>query len=217
MSLFLSASAVLVFCTVALGLAACRIPRPLQGPIFGAGLGITLAAAAIWNARLGTPPYALTDAAVLLGAALVAWIVGRSSPNLETLVLITAIAAVSDVVSSEIGATAKVIAAAHHGSPWLRYLSFSIPYHGAVQPVVGAGDLAFLGAAYYHAPRPSEPFFALRILLPLLALETALWLALTLINLPAIPYLAAALAASLWLRRRPQGHLRGVLSAGRRA
>lgn len=100
-------------------------------------------------------------------------------------------AAVADVMSFYFGVTGDVMKAAVRSSLWLQYLSFSLPYRGAVQPMVGVGDVVFLFVIYYTLVRlPGLPGWV--YLVPLLALEVALVAGLLLDGVPALPFLAAA-------------------------
>lgn len=197
-ALILAAAAVL-FALARLGRRPAAVP--LLALLYGASFGLSESG---WLAD-GLLEYLVRSAAVLLAAALLGWLIGLTMPNLETLVVTTLVAAVIDVWSFFGGTTRSLL---EHGSPVLPYLLLAVPWHGGVRMVIGLGDLVFLAASFHLLPPPGRPAFLAAF--PLLGLELALAVGLQTGGVPAIPFLAAGLAAAWWLDRRMAGRERSA-------
>lgn len=198
MSLFWIASTAIALCAGILYAMALVFHRyGLALAVSAVGLGL---AALVAYSTGGRVHFFLSNIMVLLGAGLIGWLIGRTTPGLEGLLGIITFAAVMDVYSFYFGKTGEIIEASSKGDQWLQYLSFSVPFQGAVQPIVGVGDLVFIFAAYYMLTRQEEP--VILYLLPLLGLEAALVVGLIIGGAPALPFMAVALYLTWWFKRR---------------
>lgn len=204
MSLFWWASAAMLFSAGVLYALARLFHR--QGWLVTVGVAGEILSIGLAFGMGGQVPYWLTNVVVFLGGSLLGWLLSRTISNLESLLGFMIAGAAVDVISFYFGLTGAIMKAAARGSHWLQYLSFSLPYRGVVQPIVGVGDLVFLFVIYYALVRlPSLP--ALLYFLPLLALEVALVAGLLLNGVPALPFLTAAvyLIYRAEKKRRPAG------------
>lgn len=189
MSLFWWASAAIVFSAGVLYTLAQLFHR--QGRLVLVSVASVALSTSLAFSMGGQVPYWLTNVVVFSGGSLFGWLLGRTTSNLKSLLSFIIVGVTADVISFYFGVTGAIMEAARRGSLWLQYLSFSLPYRGVVQPMVGVGDLVFLFLIYYTLVRvPGLPTWA--YFLPLLAMEAALVAGLLLNGVPALPFLAAA-------------------------
>lgn len=189
MSLFLWASVAMVFSAGVVYTLARLFHR--QGRLVVVAVAGVVLSTGVAFGMGGQVPYWLTDVVVLLGGSLLGWLLGRAVSGLRSLLALMIAGATADVISFYFGLTGAIMEAAARGSLWLQYLSFSVPYRGVVQPMVGVGDVVFLFVVYYALVRlPGLPGWV--YLVPLLATEVALVAGLLLDGVPALPFLAAA-------------------------
>jgi hypothetical protein len=142
------------------------------------------------------------DAALLFGAVGAATLIAFGVRSTVALATFCIVAAVSDVASFSGGFTRHVSDAYQAGeSDLLRFLAFTIPYGGRLRPIVGVGDLIVAGTVA-AALAGSGHAASRAILVPAVGLVTALFIALIVGGISAIPFIAATTLAYLaWCRQ----------------
>ncbi len=190
------ASAALLFAATAF---TCRLPWPqtaaISVPVLGGYVAILVF----------RPDIALVaNVSILVVAAAVGSLLGTLVGNLPGLVSFSVAASIVDIVSTQVGTTAKLTHAFHAGtSDLLQYLSVSFILGGQLRPIVGIGDLIILTAIYFSLRRNGHDdllAFAAPAAGLLLALATGLLVG----GVFAIPFISATTIAYVVFRRRNQ-------------
>ena len=143
----------------------------------------------------------ITNASVLLVAVSVGSLLGVVFINPSALVPFCITAAMVDIISSQIGITAKLSHDFQTGSsPLLRYLSLSFSVQERLRPIVGLSDLIVMTAIYF-ALRRAGSVGLLAFAAPVAGLLLALAVGLLVGGIAALPFIAATTVAFVMLTR----------------
>lgn len=148
-----------------------------------------------------------SNALVLSGGAAAGMLIGRFLRSVGALVTFTIVAAVVDVFSVARGPTRWLLEAkSHSGLSALRFLAICAPAEGRLLAVIGAGDL-LLTAAIAAAMAGLGYRLRAAVIVPVAALIAAVILGLAWRPMPAIPFLAVAVAAFVAANPAPPARL----------
>ena len=164
---------------------------------------LTLVALALYAAVLMARPAnsLITNATVLLVALFVGSLLGRLFVNPSALVSFCITAAIVDIISSQVGATAKLSHDFQTGSSaLLQYLSLSFNVHEQLRPIVGLSDLIIITAIYFALRQAGHVGLA-AFAAPVTGLLLALAVGLLLGGFAALPFIAATTVAFVMLTR----------------
>jgi hypothetical protein len=186
---------------VALVFVGAELAGKLSRRLFNVLTGVALAAFAL-DCWLRLPSWMISDAFVLAVAVLAGGLVGKRLPNEGAIMTFVIAGAVADGVSVSWGLTSMLLEHYKAGtSLLLQYLSISVPYGGRVIPIVGIGDLFFVGSVMFAFARLGHPRAA-RLLVPLGGVSLALTVAFLTRFIAALPALAVTTICYLVVRRR---------------
>ena len=144
-------------------------------------------------------PWWLADIAVLGLSAAGGSVLGLLLASRASLISFCVVAAVVEVFSFAGGATAAITRSWDDGtSTLLQFLAITIPVSGAVQPVIGIGDLLVIGALCFALMRLGVGEW-LAFLAPLAGALAALATALLVGGIAALPFIAMVTVATLFL------------------
>lgn len=167
-------------------------------------VALALVAVALYAVLLVVRPAntSITNAAVLLTALLVGSFLGKLLVSPSALVSFCITAAVADIVSSLVGATAKLSQGFETGaSALLQYLSLSFSVHGSLRPIVGISDLIIMTAIYFALRRTGQTGW-LAFAAPAAGLLLALAVGLLVGGIAALPFIATTTVVYILLIRR---------------
>jgi hypothetical protein len=144
------------------------------------------------------PPYLLiTNILILLVAVLVGSLFGMLIDNSMALVSFCVVAAMVDLISSQVGATATLSHAFQNGSSnLLQYLSLSFKVQESPRPIVGISDLIIMTAIYF-ALRRAGHVGLLAFAAPTVGVLLALAAGLIVGGIAALPFISATTFAFL--------------------
>ena len=144
----------------------------------------------------------ITNVLVLLVALLVGSFLGKLFVNSSALVSFCITAAIVDIISSQVGITAKLSHAFQTGSsPLLQYLSLSFSIHKSLHPIVGISDLVVITAIYFALRRAGQVGW-LAFAAPAAGLLLALAVGLLVGGIAALPFIATTTVAFVMITRR---------------
>ena len=140
----------------------------------------------------------LSNTSALLVALFLGSLLGSLVKSPAALISFCIAAAIADVVSFEVGVTAKLIQAYHsNASNVFQYLCLSVPVHGHQWPVVGIGDLLVLTVIFFTlhclGHRSAVAFAA-----PVTGLLLAVVIGMLVGGIFAIPFVVATTVTYLW-------------------
>jgi hypothetical protein len=181
--------------------AGTRLTHHLTRPWLWRALVIILATYAILF-RTQVSLWLISDFAVLLVALLVASTIGLTLKSSLALAAFCITAGIVDFYSFSGGLTAKIIADYAQGHRLLlQYLSITVPLSGQIVPIIGIGDLVFLGSVYYVLPQIGHHTW-LTLLTPLVGLLGALIVGLLIGGIYAILFIGGATCVYLLCKVR---------------
>jgi hypothetical protein len=162
---------------------------------------LSLPALAAFTAVLALRPrsFLLADVIILAAAVFAGSLLGSVLRGYSGAASFLVAAAIADVVSSVSGATARLSRAFRQGgSSLLRYLGIALPLEGRVVLIIGVADLMILATVYFVLRRlgKSGPWM---FIAPLIGLLLAVVAGLVFGGVAAIPFIAAATLAYLWV------------------
>ncbi len=132
----------------------------------------------------------LANSALLLAAVAGGLLIARTLKSKAAVVAFCVTVGVVDFLSFSGGLTHHIIMLFEEGrSRLLLYLAVTIPFQGALRPIVGIGDLVVLGALFTALARLGYPH-ARSLLGPVTGLVAALVLGLMVGGISALPFIA---------------------------
>jgi hypothetical protein len=177
-----------------------------QNRVAAASLVICALALAIFRTNM-----VVTNCCVLVAALVAGTLLARQIGSVGALTAMLIVAAIVDVISTYAGPSRWLINQAQHarGVTVLQFLAVSLRLQGRLVAVIGGADLMFFTACVSALRRlgwPETP----ALVVPLVALLTALGVGLFAGFTPALPFLAAAVllyayAPHPWQQRPCQG------------
>jgi hypothetical protein len=139
------------------------------------------------------------DLLILLLSISAGRLIGGGIHSPQALVVFCATLAVMDLVSFYLGPTASLVSKFHQGNSLpLQYLCISIPLGTFIQPILGIGDVMALACTYAALIQLKYPPLPI-LLVPLAGLLAALAVGLAVGGIFALPFLAAAVIAYVWI------------------
>ena len=152
------------------------------------------------------PGLILADTAVMIVALSLGSLLGTLVGSLPALASFCIAGAVADIVSFEVGVTARLIAAYDRdASNVFQYLCLSVPVRGHPWPVVGIGDLVIVTAIVFALRRLGHRS-AVAFAAPVGGLLLAVVVGMLVGGIFAIPFIAATTLAYVWfVRKRARG------------
>jgi len=188
------AVALLEFAGVAL---ASRLPRR-QSWILGSSILVIYAGLLCWR-----PPELLVSNSIVMVVAVVAGcLLGGSLTSVPAIRYFSVAASIGDMVSFTLGPTRVLLDrfGGQSGSV-VQYLTVGLFFRHRLIPMIGIGDLIFLGA-YMVALRTLGHAGLVQVLVPLAGLLGALFVGLLVGGVFGIPFMAVAVVGYLTLDRR---------------
>jgi hypothetical protein len=167
-------------------------------------VALSLIALALYGAVLviRLPHLLITNILILLVAVLVGSLLGNLIDNPRALVSFCIAAAIVDLISSQVGFTARLSHAFQSGSSTLlQYLSLSFRVQESLRPIVGISDLIIISAIYFALRRVGHVGL-LAFTAPAGGLLLALAAGLIVGGIAALPFISVTTVAFLALTHK---------------
>jgi hypothetical protein len=145
----------------------------------------------------------LSDTFMLLFAASICVLIGRSIKTTPSIVSFSITASIADIVSFNLGPTHYLMKAGEQLDPasLLNLLAFSIVFKGNICSIVGIGDFIIIGI-YFIALRQIGIGLWMQFIIPTVGLLGALVVGVLVGGIYAIPFMAATVIGYLFFSHR---------------